>query len=734
MSKLFFAESKLIFKKGTPEQSNNAEQAAEGIQNETYRDTREAQQVMLEQSKLRSRLNSSDVLTDGDKANWNRRLEEAKARAISAEEMQEMTQEFDKQHGEIKRVTDTLTRKVLDNKKEAYTEKSAEAKLKNIKEKMTHEEKMKALAEIDAEIDELIGLRQKLVSKFDKKEVYQMEKEEMLDKVKQLEKIEENIKTYKNLIKGDERLFHNPDQYVTEFEDLTPQEQTDWIRRFKDEIAKPRQEVVDIYDKIPSKYQNDAKFFKVGLKGKQEFLNKLDVKIEQEYLKKVNNAPVDVMSQNSKKFALVDFLRLKDVSEKAMWLEQLPKSIKAEQKLTKDYKNPKFKEVRKLETYTEKQWEKLRFEEKEKLLKNMEVELKLMEIFSKILKDGEKDKAISEKTKGRYEEIYAATNINGRSQLCRNILMAMKVRRDLVDDFEKLDDETQKKFASFYKRGHKARLQLLKEAVLFDKKLEKEDDAEEEKNPPEALESEDIEEIIAKFHKEADKFEAQGEYERCLDKHNSVLKLHPENTHSKKKQKELQQEAKTVDSLLDDDIQDAIEREANLGSIQEEIERLRLSKMLLEDRDEAIRRNKGVEDLGKQTAHLRDDSFDRDVQRKIYEDSGRKQMLDKDGKITDVEQVDLSMIGKRDKSDIRKYREKLRDRKKDENLANIQLVDEHTGRELRIDEAKQEHNKGKMAAAKQIANQIKGLSPAEANAVLLAASDLIDDQVEDYAT
>ncbi|MFC1810320.1 hypothetical protein ACFLZH_02365 [Patescibacteria group bacterium] len=743
MSKLFFAESKLAFKvQKSPEQSEDADVAAEGLKNETYRDTREAQKVMLEQSKLRSRLDTSDVLTDADKAMWTKKLEEAKTKAISAEEMQEMAKEFEKQQTEIKRMVDTHTQKIMDNEEAAFTTKSAKNKVESFNKQMSYEEKMKALGEIDTEIDELLDMRRQLLTRFKKKEVYKMEKDEMKDKVKQLDKIEENIRTYKGLIENDKKLFHDPDQYIAEFEDLTLQEQADWIKRYKDEVVAPRKTLVDLYEKIPAKHQNDAKFFKVGLKGKQEFLDKLDVKIEQEYLKKINSTPVDVMSQNSRKFAIVDFLRLKDVSEKAMWLEQLPKSIKVEQKLTKDYKDPKFKEIRKFDTYTEKQWEKQRFEEKEALLKNMTVELKLLETFNRVLDEGEKDKAINEKTKGRYEKIYTETNLNGRNQLCRNILYAMKVRRDLVEDFEKLDDETKKKFASFYKRGHKARLQILKEAELFDTKLkakeeketeEEQEKAEKEKKAPKSLESSDIEEIVSELHKEADEFEARAEFERALDKHKSVLKLHPENAYSLKKLKELKEEVDTLDTLMDTEIQDAVLREINMSSVQEEIDQIKLSQMILEDQDELIRRNRGVEDTGRQTKHLRDSSLDREVQRKLYEESGGKQMLDKEGRVTDVEQVDLGKLGKREKADIRTYKEKMRNLKRDENLSNIKLVDEDTGRELRIDEAKKSLDKRKMSAAQDIAKRVKGMKKEDAEAVITAASDLIDSELEQQA-
>lgn len=750
MKKLFFAESKLIFKTSkSAENLGDTEQAAEGLHDGTYRDTREAQRVMLEQSKLKSRLAESDIFSDEDKKQWAKRLEEAKQKAISAEEMQELTKEFEKQQGAIKGMVENYTQKVMNSREAAFTIDSSR-NLDTAKDyvewfsKQSYEEKVRALNAIDTDIAERQQLRRKLLERFDKKDVIKLRRSEMRDKVKELEQMEKNENKYKELINRNKRLFHDADSYLKEFKDQTVQEQERWLNLFDEDIVKPRKQLVDIYDRLPDKYKDDSKFLKVGRKEKVLFLEKLDVKLEQSYIKQVNEVKTEVMSQNSKRFAIVDFLRLRDVAAKAMWLEQLPKSIKAEEKFAKEFKENKKElsitmpgsgEKVEIAGYSEKEWGNLRFEDKEPLLKNMKAEIKLKQPFIKIINEAVKDGSVSKKTADRYLNLFAENNISGRSQLCRNILSAMKIRRDLVKDFEQFDEETKKKFKSFYERGHKARMQIFQEAKLFESKKKTQEEAdskeeeEEKKEIPRALESEQIEKIIEEFHKDADEFEAKGEYERCLDKHQDVLKLHPQNEYSLKKISEINEEMQTIDTIMDKDIQEAVAREAKTGSIQEELDQIALAEMLRKDREEVITYNRGVENLGKQTTHLSDDSFDRNVQRKIYETSGGKQMLDEQGRVTDIEEVDLNTLGKRDKADIKYYRDRLRSLKNDDNLTNIRFVDQNSGRELRIDEAAKQLDKRKMAAAKAIAGRVKGMKKTDAQKVLFTASQLIENEI-----
>lgn len=756
MNKLFFAESKLILlgpRTKSPENTNDVDQAVEGMLDGSYSDTREAQKVIQEQSKLRSRLAESDIFSDEDKKEWEKRIQEAKQKAISAEEMQDLTKEFEKQQGAIKGMVEVYTDKVMGNKESAFTVDSSR-NLDTAKDyvdwfaKQSYAEKIKALNLIDVDIQERIKLRKKLLERFDKKEVMRLRRSEMKDKVKQLEQMEKNEVNYSDMMKGNEKYFHNPKEYLKQFKDQTLEEQARWLRVFKEEYLKPRKAVVDVYDRLPKEYKKDEKFLKIGLKEKQDFLDKLDADIQQKYIEKVNKVKPEIMSQNSKRFAIVDFLRLKDVAAKAMWLDQLPKSIEAEEKLVKEFKelrkgiklhDPDSKKDVEVTGYSEKDWEKLKYEEKEQLLKSLKVELKLIEPFKKIIKEAIKDKAISEKTGGRYIKLYTDGKISERSSLCRNILTSMKIRRDLVDDFEKLDDETKKKFASFYKRGHKARVQLYQEAILFEKKNKIEEDdveekAKEEKEAPKALESDEILKIIAELHEEADALEAQGDYERCLDKHKYVLKLDSENEYSKKKSHELENELKTLDSIMDEEILQEVEKQAQMGSMQEELKQIQISRMLLDDQEEFILRNSGIEDKAKQTSHLRDDSFDREVHKKISEESGGKQMLNKGGEITNVRKFDLGYLGQSDKSETQGLEKELQSRGANQNISDIQFYDSISGRDLRINEVRNQLDDRQLRLAGNIAERVKGLNPEDAKKVLFTASELINDDVDSQPT
>lgn len=742
---IVFSESKFVYLRASrsPENQDRTDIVAEGMRDGTYSDTREAQKVMLEQSKLRSRLSGSEIFTDEDKKQWEKRLQDAERQAISADDMKKMAQEFDKQQSDIKNAVTQYTDKVMSNKEDAFTIDTSRG-LDTAKDYVewfagqSFDKKMEALKEIDDDIRERKTLRKKLLGKLDKKEVTKLRRSEMQEKVKELEKMEANVKTYSNLISQNERLFHNPEQYIKEFEDLTLNEQQNWIQTFNEKILKPRLVLVQIYDKLPKDHRNDGEFFKAGMKEKQVWLEKLSAKIEQDYIKDVNETPTDIMSQNSKRFAIVDFLGLKTVYEKAMWLDQLSKSKKAEEKLTLEYSQKRFNEVRKLDAYSERNWEKLRFEEKQELLKSMKVEAALMDTFGKILDEAAKDKVISQKTKGLYDKIYNEANLNGRKQITQNILFAMRTRRNLMDDFEKLSPETQKQFNEFYNLSHTKRLHMYNKAKKYENEQnadepQEEKDKKKEKEMPKSLEANDIQEIINELQGEADSFETEGELERALDKHQSVLKLHPDNKLSLKKQKELLLEIETLDSLTGDEIEDALQRESKSNYMSEELSNIELSQEILEDRENVVRHNLGIDNLGKQTSHLTDDSFDREVHKKVFEQSEGKQTLDENGKIQNVRKIDLSLIGVRNKGNVTQLRQDLKNLGTDENISDIQLVDDAQGRDLSINEAKRKMAQRRHNAAKELAKRTENVSSAAEADVINAAEDIVEDEIEKQA-
>ncbi len=751
MKKIFFVESKLTFL-GDIDKPENVDLAANGTLDRTYEDTKEAQQVMQEQSKLKAKLADSNIFTDEDKRQWEKRLQEAERKTISTKEMQQLKQEFEQQQGQIKGMVEGYTDKVMSNKEAAFTIDQSRG-LDTAKEyiewfaQQSHQEKQKALGLINTDISERVRLRKRLLEKMDKTEVVKLRRSEMKDKVKEIESMEKNEKTYENKINAHLRLFHNPTQYLKEFRDQTVEEQERWLRVFEAEIVKPRKELVDIYDKLPAKYKNDEKFLKVGLKEKRTFLEKLDAGNEQKYIKDVNSVKPEIMSQNSKRFAIVDFLNLSDVAQKAMWLEQLPKSIEAEEKLTKDYKkakknlyltNPETRKKVEIKGYNEKDWEKLKFEEKEQMLNQMNAELKLVKPFDKTIKEALKNKSISKKTASRYIELYTGITLAERSNLCRNILTSMKVRRELLEDFEKLNNETQKRYGSFYERGHKARLKIYREAILYESKNKKEDQENSEKKDTEetekterplALESDDIREIINELHEEADKLEAQGEYERCIDKHNYVLKLHPDNEYSLKKRKELKDDMETMDGLMDEDILTAVENQVQSEKAQEELKQIQISQKVLQDQEENILRNSGVQDKAKQTSHLSDGSFDKRVHQKVYEKSQGKQILDKNGELKAVRNIDLSGFGQENKAESRKLRQQIDATGANQNLSDIQFHDSLSGRKLKTNEVKDQLDTRKTKLAKSIAKRINGLKPEEAEQVLSAAAEYVEEEL-----
>lgn len=745
-----FCETRIVFLRAKhsergPESRDDAEIAAEGLDKGTYKDAREAQNVLLKQSALRRRLEGSDLFTDEDKAMWKKKLQDAEQRAISRSEMEKIEMEFARQQEEISGMVDNYSRKVIDNKEAAFTV-DASRNLDTAKgyiewfSKQPYDEKLKLLKFIDDDIDERKELRRKLLKKLDKKEVIKMRRSEMKDKVKELEVVENNLSKYKQMLEKDKRIFHDINLYLEAFADLTPIEQENWMKRYEDDIAIPRRELVETHDSLPKEFQS-SKFLRMPSTEKKKYLEEVEAKIERIYINEVNKIPTKIWSDESKRFAIEDFRRLKDITTKAQWLEFLPKAKKAEENLMEQYSDDKFKKVRKLEAYSKKKWEKCRFEDKERMLKSMEAEALLMDVFTDVLQKECKDKVISEKTEKRYMDMYKEMDLNGRRLAVRNILFAMKPRRDLLNDFEELSAETQKEFKDFYKRGHKARLEIFKKAKKHEEKLKAKEATDEndeeisekaEEKAPQSLEQSDIQEIIAELHHEADNYEEMGQLEKALVSHQSVLKLHPEDEYSKKKVEQLQMEIETLETLSDDTVLAAVEQETQTGGIKEELENIRLAGTILKDREKVIRKSLGKEDLGRQTVHLSEEKFDQEVHGNLYDISGGKKILNEHGQTEEVEEIDVDHLGTRP-NDTTQIKKDIRELGTEDNLSNIQLKDSNSGRKLRLSEAEEQLDKRKERTTKEVAKRARqkgGLKKAEEKEVLSAADELIDEELE----
>lgn len=702
-----FKETKLIFWSKSPESGpqNEAAEGAELMDNQVAKTTKEAHNILDKRDDLRSKIASSDLLTEDDKQAWNRKLENARGN-MSQSELSELQQEFSKQQNAIKGLVDTYTKKVMDNKEDAFAVDKArdiDTARDYLKwfEAQSYSEKQAALQALDAEIDERKNLRKRLLTKLDKKEVVKMRRSEMKDKLKELEAVENNSRRYKAMLQKDAKLFHDINLYIEAFEDLTPQEQEDWMRRYEEEIAKPRRELVEIHDKLPKKYQS-SNFLKMPSRKKKEYLDSTETKIEREYTSQINKIPTEIWSDESKRFAIDDFMRLNSLTQKAQWLEFLPSAIKAEEKLAKQFKDPKFKAVREMPDYSKKNWERSKFEDKEKMLKSMEAEVALLDTFKGIMDKSVEDKVISEKTRDRYMDMYNDGNLSSRRMAVRSIMTALAPRRSLLKDFEKLNPETQNKFSDFYKRGHKARLEIYKKAKAHDAENALED-SQEELQEPESLEQNDVKQIVEKLQKQADANEKLGNLEKALGLHEAVIAIHSENQYSKDKIEQITMELNAVEAASDEDVLEAIDSNMKNDRVQREIRNIELAQQILEDQEQVVTRSHGNEDLSKQSAHLGSNEFDQAVNEELVKRTHGEKVIDRQGRAKNVEKIDVEFLGTvaNDTNQIEKDLKNLSER---DNLDNVQLVDSVKSKSETTKEARKRLEKRKEGLAKKISD------------------------------
>jgi len=695
-----FKENKLIFWHKSPDSISEADKVDLGagmIDSGKAQDIGEVRDINKRREDLRKKISSNDLLTEDDKQNWTKKLENVESN-LSGEEIKKLQEEFVVEQSVIKRMVDTYTSKIMDSKDEAF----AVDKTRDIDtahdylkwfETQSYNDKQTALKTLDTEIDERKNLRRKLLTRFDKKEVIKMRRSEMKDKLRELESVEANLSRYKTILKNDAKLFHNMDLYIEAFEDLTPQEQEDWMHRYEEEIAKPRRALVKTHNNLPKRFQS-SNFFKMPSRKKQEYLETTETKIEKQYISQVNKIPTEIWADNSKKFAIDDFTRLDSIAKKAQWLEFLPSAIKSEEELAKKYKNPKFKDVKQMPDYSEKEWAQSKFEGKEKILQNMETEIALLDMFKSILDKSIKDKVISKKTSERYMDTYNNGKLNSRRIAVRSIMTALSPRRSLLADFEKLSPETQKKFGNFYNRGHKARLEIYKKAKIYEAENSISENSEQKTEQPKALEQNDVKEIVEKLQKQAEASEQLGNLEKALGLHEAVIAMHSENQLSKIKVDQLNMEINALETASDENVS-----HSNL----EELRHIKLAEEILEDKEKVVLRSHGNEDLNKQNVHLGQDTFAKAIHEKLFKLSGGEKIIDSQGKAKKVQEIDLGKIGTTDNdtTQIKKDLENLSDK---DNLDNIRLVNSDAGKNLTTNDAKRRLRERKERLARKVSN------------------------------
>jgi len=710
-----FSETKLVLKKLESLEKTQLEGATRFME-DTDSTSAEALRLSQESQTLRSRIQETDIFTKKDLGNWEKKLKNAENN-LDENEIKSLKTEFDQQRFEIESMIGKYTQKILTHKEKAF----AIDKARNIDtakefidwfKEQSLDDKRIGLASLDSEIQKRIDARDAILKYHPelKQEIMKLRNSELQDKMDELNICDKNIEKYNILIEKNSKHFSSKSikELKDDFADKTIFEQEDYIRRFNKEILASREQLTQTFESLPKKYQN-LKFFEMSRHEKQDWLDNLESNISKDFEKQVKGISRDIWSDEAKKYSIANFIQFaKDLTTKAKWLDQLPAWIEAEKELAKKYrKYPK--EIKELSSYKINVWEKLSFEDKEALLKNMDKESSMIKDFMKIIDKETKDNVISEKTKERYLKAFKDTDFAGREEALKNFEVMILPRKDLLKKFNDLSKETQKEFANFLKRGHRARLKLYQEAIKFEEKLivEKTDD---EKQPVDSQEkpakSKENLPLITKLKTKAQSYENSGNLERAIGIYESMIDLNPEDKALESKIKELEKEIQeTEDSKRE--IEAAISKEMAKKAMRDEMENIKLAENLIQDREEVIRASAGQEGLKNQMSHMAGSStIEKQLNQHIIQESKGETMIGREGKLKQIHQIDVNSFGKQ-QSDGQKnaIKEEFENLAKGKNLENITFVDETTGKNISINAAKQNLRERRQQAANSMANR-----------------------------
>jgi len=723
MFNIFF-EKKFLYHAEINGDKNDMEKILGGaMADNEIADADTARDIMERSNSLRNVMQSSSILTNEDQNRWHRKIDDLKEKP-SQEQLKKLEEEFQQEQKSIKKMVAQYTSKVVSNKETAFAVDELKG-VNTVKEyldwflTLSLEEKKNAMLQIDSEIKERVDLRTQILKLNPqlKSEVIKMDRTSMQEKLKELEVTDDNIKKAWTLLKRDKKYSSNIEEHLENFKDKTPDEQKAWLESYEEKFAQPRKDVFAKFESLPKEYQ-DGKFLTLRTPEKKAFLEKLESQIENNFIREVNKIPNEIWSEDTKKYAIKEFLQIKNPGEKAARLKMLPEFVKAEQKLTNEYKKLS-QYLKDMPDYALNKWEKLQYEEKEEMLTRMETETFMQKNFSYLLGNKMEKNIISEKTYARMMTDYNESTIEKRIGYIRDFSTLIQPREDLLQNFMSLSRETQNQFSEeFNVRGYRARLEIFKEAKNYEAKNsvkteKKKDEMQKNEALPQPLNSPELKAIIDGLKMQADLYEDQGKIEKALGIHESIIKIDPNNTYSNEKINNLKAQTEALEAVK------KLETDANFN---EEIGNLALLEFLLKDKENQIAKAGGSEDAQKQFSHLGDDSFKHNLHKSIVEQSDGEKILGKDGKVKDVYTIDIDDFNSGDAYEINKSRGARAD---NENMVETKMMDTNTGEILSFMNAKQRLEQRKQSAIKNIAD-IK-------NGNLSDAKDFIDSRIKKAA-
>lgn len=741
MFKIFFEKKFVFYNTEKYRKDEMYDELGGAMERGEVSDASAARDIMERLNSLREDMRKSSLLNDDDQKIWQKRLDEVKEKPTHAEVIR-LEQEFRQQQVRIKTTVDQYST-ILKAKKEAALAVDKENNVDTEKEYIdwlmaqNDEGKEKALAALDAELQPKIELRKKIIRLNPqlKKDVLKMRGHEMEEKLKELERVEKNVEKARRLLERDSRYSSDFEAQLKHFADLPPDVQEKRLTGYEKYYLEPRKKITDLYESIPEQIRKfpdlpaelRKNFYKLRLKEKQDYVEKLQDFTEEKFIKSVNSVHPATWSETTKRFAIQSFMQIDNLPDKAKRLAALPDFIKAEQKLTEEYKKLS-RDLKDMPDYSLNKWERLKFEEKQQMLKKMEAEAVMRKNFTQMLDNKKRQNVISERTYQRMIRDYNETSIEERLRYIREFNVLMRPREDLIKNFMSLSKETQNNFKEeFINRGYKARLEIFKQAREFEAKnsaksgKKTEAGNENNENMPKPLNSPELKAIIDNLQMQADLYEDQGNLEKALGIHESIINLDPKNSHSLEKIKDLKAQTEAMEAVSATGTKLQLDNDLN-----QEIDNLALLEYLLRDKKNQIAKAGGAEDASRQHSHLGDDAFKHRLHESIAESSGGRKILGKDGGVKDVYTIDVEKFG-RDPAedrvyDIKKRQQELAD---NENFTESRMVDGKTGKILSFEDAENKLEIRKRNAARKIA----GLKRAK----LSDAEDFVDERISKAA-
>jgi hypothetical protein len=703
----YFSERKLVFfsTSGPEASKSDFEEIGKSFAENEVGNINESRQITDEQGNIRDQLENFDLFTDEDKERWKKRLDNA---GHSKSETEKIRRELNAEQEEVKKMVSDYTGAVDKNLKNAFTKESADEFKKEFPEQSTENKRIwykKLNDEIKVRIDlrdELLDLYPEIVPDEEKKtvkeQIYQLRRHEMAEKVAEFRDRRQNIQEYTKRIQKDREHFSDKSfsEFITEFIKLkSTDEQREWISGYEKQAQKRRELTRNFKQFSNARQQKHKNFWQLSRHEKVEQINKMEQELEEEFRSELRKYP-DAPKQTKRRYE--NYFSQIDIKNKEYAISHIREWLENDQRYEREYSRMP-DELLKLPRYGKDVWEKTPFDDKEQFLRDMNHEWEQLKQADVLLDKELKAKTITKNTRNVYRKKFLRMTIAQKVVSLEQFESGIKRRRDDVEQFSGLSKDTQRKFAKFWKgeryaERHAILIKALeyeaeKQADSAKEKPGKENNEEKQKNPFEKTQklSEKMKEQISMLQSQAESLEKQGQADQAIGMHKAVLLIDSKNPVSIEKIKILERKNDEDEKWKDENLIQSLVTEAALTQpMVEERENIQIAGEFVAQQEE-VEHTTNSSEMKNQQSHL-DDVYAEGVDEAVLKHTKGKKRIGRDGKLKDVERFDTEWLGLGDKSEKLHFKDVLRNKKPDEPLENLQVIDEH-GNEKNVDYAKQ---------------------------------------------